>query len=130
MAAPLAIVLPSSNRTAPQLALHHLPCKIAHDGPARVSTFFMVSESAPGHLEAGFRGRRLLGTRTPLPAGTQGVRLVPAWTDDDAAMLQVTGHFDHVVQWQHDVHPNADSTVSRWLDYVPISRALHAAVDE
>jgi len=70
MAAPLAIVLPSSSKATPQLALHHLPCKIAHDGPARVSTFFMVSESAPGQLEAGFRGRRLLGARTPLPAGT------------------------------------------------------------
>jgi hypothetical protein len=27
-------------------ALHHLPCRIAHDGPAKVSTYF-VPEAAP-----------------------------------------------------------------------------------
>jgi hypothetical protein len=28
--------------------LHHLPCKIDHDGPARVSTFFLPTPKPDG----------------------------------------------------------------------------------
>lgn len=29
-------------------AIHHLPCKIKHDGPAKVSTYFVPTEESDG----------------------------------------------------------------------------------
>ena len=59
-------------RQAPSaMAIHVLPCSIAHDGPANVSSFFLVEEvgyeeakttgSVNGSIRAHFRGRALEG---------------------------------------------------------------------
>jgi len=72
----------------PSTTLHALPCTISHDGPARVSTFFIVRNEAklevgevPGWVEkkdghgpeANFRGRVLKGTKCVIPDGYQGL---------------------------------------------------------
>lgn len=58
---------------APSMQLHLLPCRIEHDGPAKVSTYFLVEESENREnatetaLEVGFRGRQLKGREISLP---------------------------------------------------------------
>ena len=53
--------------------VHLLPCKIKHDGPTRVSTFFDVTNVShlpgrlPGEHMAFFRGRELRGFRVEIP---------------------------------------------------------------
>lgn len=57
-------------------SVHLLPAHIEHDGPARVSTYFLPrpDDEAPDSDErlATFRGRLLRGTPIALPAGFEG----------------------------------------------------------
>ena len=73
--ATIHVVRPSAPASA---VLHHLPCSIAHDGAAKVSTYFLPEESGAGadtKLTAYFRGRRLDGQVVELPRGVSGVIL-------------------------------------------------------
>ncbi len=65
---PAAVFHPSASIDGPELAM--LPCKISHDGSARVDTFMVCEKS----VEAGqdvftttFRGRLLKGTQLAVP---------------------------------------------------------------
>ena len=59
--------------------LHLLPCKVAHTGPAPVSSYFEVRKDedsdhagAGEFLEARFRGRMLKGKVVSLPTNFRG----------------------------------------------------------
>lgn len=68
--------------------VHHLPCRIKHDGPAKVDTYFLPTELEDGKLEAAFRGRRLEGTVINLAAaGAVGVVFRETGAPTEAAML-------------------------------------------
>lgn len=68
--------------------VHHLPCRIKHDGPAKVDTYFLPTELGDGKLEAAFRGRRLEGTVVDLAAaGAVGVVFRETTAPTEAAML-------------------------------------------
>ena len=53
-----------------EMALHHLPCVIDHDGPANVSSYFVISEDKTTSL----RGRQLKGVDRNAPEGWEGAQ--------------------------------------------------------
>lgn len=69
----------------PQVAVHNIPCRIEHNGPAHVSAFFQCkADPSPsfdltdqvlvtGHYTASFRGRALRGAELALPEEVQGL---------------------------------------------------------
>jgi len=125
---PFTIVLggPLQNM-APMVAVHQLPCKIEHDGPARVDVFFKVTEEHGKPLEAGFRGRRLLGAKAKIPDGATGLVLNQAWNEeDDSPGMHIVGKFNEIHHWQHDAVPsNADSSVHKWMEWLLLARSIH-----
>jgi len=72
--------------------LHHLPCRIDHDGPADVAGFFRPEWASGEPVDASqatdssefalatLRGRRLVGARVALPPGTHGFVMARAGT--------------------------------------------------
>ena len=59
--------------------VHFLPFRIDYDGPAKVNSYFIVenlttrdAQADPKTVVAAFRGRRLLGEKLELPAGSSG----------------------------------------------------------
>jgi hypothetical protein len=92
--ATIHVVRPSVPASA---VLHHLPCSIAHDGAAKVSTYFLPEESGAGaerKLTAYFRGRRLDGQVVPLPSGVSGVILRELVGAEAAAAVADAGASD------------------------------------
>ena len=65
----ISIVTPASHATA---SVHLLPCHFSHDGPAKISTYFLP-QAREGGLEAHLRGRQLAGVELSLPPGVEGV---------------------------------------------------------
>jgi hypothetical protein len=71
MASPISIIL---TPTTESVSVHHVPCRLRYDGPAKVSTYFTPSRPAGGGPSvAHFRGRELVGHVSALPAGVSGV---------------------------------------------------------
>lgn len=66
-------VIPLSTPAPAPLSVHHIPARIMHDGPARVSAYFVPATVPDGLQLANFRGRALRGVSTPLPAGSCGL---------------------------------------------------------
>ena len=58
-----------ANRCVDEMAVHSIPCTVAHNGPAPVSTYFRPGDAAAANdaaaneamSEAHFRGRKLEG---------------------------------------------------------------------
>ena len=50
-----------SSQPETKTEFHYLPCSIAHDGPAPVKSYFLVSQDPqrPGETLSAFRGREL-----------------------------------------------------------------------
>ena len=129
--------------------VHRLPCRVEHDGPAPVRTYFAPRAAAAedaattttdGVLEASFRGRRLLGVREALPEGSTGLVVAREFDgfEEDAdgnevelQQLHVATRFQHVTHWRHDEVPAPDTAaVPRWLAWVSVARVLHASAEE
>jgi hypothetical protein len=116
-----------------------LPCSISHDGPANVSSFFVVesdqersAESDQEHLSAHFRGRLLEGQRIPLPDGNEGLLLNPQCpsmhVEDGHAtgrFLEIRGTFDAVNVWVHDRNFGSDDPFQRALAWIELASAIH-----
>lgn len=65
-------------RTPPgqkEVAVHVLPCHIAHDGPAKVDVHFKprVDSDDASLSTATFRGRKLRGRKVALPDDYRGI---------------------------------------------------------
>jgi hypothetical protein len=71
----IALQLPRGGASAPLCDVHHLPCHFSHDGPAKVSTYFLPQAAPGGGLRAFLRGRELAGLEAALPAGVEGAIL-------------------------------------------------------
>jgi ribonuclease H2 subunit C len=111
--------------------VHHLPCKIKFTGPARVSTFFVVSQASAAGSETrcSFRGRRLVGTRVPMPEGTRGFVLrkraaAPSEPETPAENRWQADAFASLTWWGADFPavPTAMHTVAAWME---TAAALH-----
>lgn len=134
--------------------IHFLPCKIDHEGPAPVDTYFLVEsltkrepDSNPELLVATFRGRRLLGLKEKVPEGAHGLLLNADYEFDEMSdneidemddahvfgcdsnngrrVLRVGGVFNEITHWQQDQAPNNENHVPRWLEFVKLARAVH-----
>jgi hypothetical protein len=137
-------------RTLRPVALHHLPCQVKYDGPADVAAFFRVEPLARGAArhEAGaplvstFRGRRLLGQEVPLPAGCDGLVLVPregllgrkrARGEGEADESEFAEEewdcqavFESISYWNYDRAPAETDEARRWLDWLSVADAIHS----
>ena len=81
-------------------SFHHIPCAINLDGPAKISTYFLVEEKPA--LTAHFRGRQLDGKRMILPPDVQGLVLKPAACteeEDVDQLMKVDAQFKEIVYW-------------------------------
>ncbi|KAL7754411.1 hypothetical protein RI367_000392 [Sorochytrium milnesiophthora] len=131
---------------SPQARCHLLPCHIAHDGPAAVDTYFVVTEkpSAAGADSttptpvASFRGRRLMGNHIALPEGYRGFILAPSHNDseeyggDEGSSTRKWTHraqFSSLHCWGHDEVPSVftDPLVNA-LDWCRLMQTLHKPV--
>merc|ERR1711907_61978 len=94
--------------------LHRLPWEVCHDGPAKVSTFFMPEpmENSEGVLRASFWGRGLRGQEVKLPAGYAGV-VMEQRDDGDEKTFVPKHHFDQLTYWNHDIMPSSCDTVTQ-----------------
>ncbi|KAI9757581.1 MAG: 3'-5' exonuclease [Chaenotheca gracillima] len=115
-----------------------LPCKISYDGHVN-ATQRHWSPSSPNtddSMVAHFRGRRLRGTRAPIPEGYQGLvlsktdRIVPFEESSQASnldnsmgleehdeeekpepvrALEQSATFDEIMVWGHEIAPESGS---------------------
>ncbi|KAI9138636.1 ribonuclease H2 non-catalytic subunit-domain-containing protein [Paraphysoderma sedebokerense] len=139
-----AKVLNSSN-------FHLLPCNIDHDGPAKVSSYFVVNEaknetdllngeSTTQHTdkqyEASFRGRHLRGRNVPIPPGYQGHILQETSVNDHhiysneedqdnhdpKRTFKSVYKFNEIMLWGHDEFPQLwKDNVLKGLDWCSMS---------
>ncbi|XP_002969243.2 ribonuclease H2 subunit C isoform X2 [Selaginella moellendorffii] len=115
-------------------SLHHLPCSIAHNGPANVSAYFgskSTGAKADGMeiQEAAFRGRRLLGSTLPLPQNHRGFVLEKAPSNpDDPDEWVVRSEFREITYWNHDTMPSFCDSLPRCIDWLNISASIHKPV--
>ncbi|KAJ1633435.1 hypothetical protein T492DRAFT_981079 [Pavlovales sp. CCMP2436] len=108
------------------VAVHHLPCKITHTGPANVAAYFVVAEreGQGSQLLCAFRGRRLVGTRVAVPDGACGLVLRKCADDATAESNTPAEHrwqaepFSSLAWWGADFPAAAGAmyTAAAWLE--------------
>ncbi|KJE91942.1 hypothetical protein CAOG_02989 [Capsaspora owczarzaki ATCC 30864] len=122
------------NTRAAQLAMHSLPCSIDHNGPANISSYFLVeSDTASGVHAAKFRGRQLAGITAQVPSGLVGALLResrPALTDQEARTLDVAGQFREFTLWNLETPPTAQADMMRALHAIEVAAILHGNDDD
>ncbi|ETV94060.1 hypothetical protein H310_12092 [Aphanomyces invadans] len=116
--------------------VHLLPCRVKHDGKARISSYFVVDKTTN---TARFRGVQLQGNPVDLHSlGYTGLLMVDdglrdesmrnAFDDsDDTAptIWELDGHFATIVDWQtkdNVSHPPLNSRLESWAKY---ASAIH-----
>jgi hypothetical protein len=105
------------------LQVHYLPCSIKYDGPTDVGSFFRVAKDPnTGTLTSHMRGRELKGSVVDLPSKVSGLCVTPGV--DDPRRWEVTGQFDSMTVWQHDVTPDV-AQMQEYLHYFELSKAVH-----
>jgi len=113
-------------KAAKQSVVHYLPFGIKFDGPTDVNSFFRVSaaeKDRPEVLVSHFRGRELKGSVVELPANVSGLCVTPG--EDDPRRWEVTGEFNSLTLWQHDLTPDV-TVMEDLLNMFQISEALNA----
>ena len=121
--------------------IHLLPCKIHHDGPARVSEYFMPQQINENDgetvYEASFRGRRLAGKKMELPSNVTGIILRQQSgssasigdRQEQANNFAVTDDvFDRFFYWNHDIEPTETDHIPKTFQWFDIAKALHTPI--
>lgn len=103
-------------------SIHCLPCQIEYDGPAPVSTYFLVS---PGQEENTYvshlRGRRLVGKEVKLPEKIVGLHgIFGGKKSNTEGKVEIQESFHSFVSWQHDSTPDLNN-IQECLDWMEIS---------
>nr|CAG4645249.1 EOG090X0IC1 [Leptodora kindtii] len=107
-----------------------IPCRINHDGPAGVSSYFtpyVTEKSTDETVESSFRGYPLQGSKVELPHGFQGLiatELDNPLSVDSERNLSVTGKFDHLTCWNWDHTPGKDDGLQHAVNWLPISSVV------
>ena len=145
LAADIKKALPVSNPEGPctnftnNKNIHLLPCKIHHDGQARVSEYFnpqqVDGEGINAKFEASYRGRRLAGKKVNLPEGVTGI-VLRQQTGASIGNQQCQSNnfavadevFDHFFYWNHDIEPSETDHVPKTLQWFDIAKTLHAPI--
>ncbi|EGF76548.1 hypothetical protein BATDEDRAFT_92508 [Batrachochytrium dendrobatidis JAM81] len=91
-------------------AVHLLPCRIQHNGPANVTNYFVVNSSdstQTGTVSSTFRGRGLQGVALTAPCEYSFVVLAntrsPHGTEADH-YWRLQNRFKNITVWAHDEH--------------------------
>lgn len=138
---PTAAPTPLSS-TQSDMPIHYLPCNIDYDGPAPVSSYFIVksSDNNDGEVHASLRGRQLVGVAVQLPQNVHGVCAI---TSKSAAgqhleqshlqqqqeqrrrglSLEPVGSFSSITMWQHDVKPDT-GVLQDCFDWLSVAQAV------
>ncbi|KAI8321198.1 hypothetical protein GQ54DRAFT_298149 [Martensiomyces pterosporus] len=121
-----------------------LPCSIKHDGPAKTSAYFLVSQQGDTTYEASFRGRRLCGRSVTLPDNYTGHVVLESVTSQEAQdtgafevdspapppaeqrELRSVGQFSSLVVWEHDRVPLDDDEFTSSLEWIDVAKSIHA----
>lgn len=109
---------------------HHLPCTIDLDGPAKVSSYFLISEDPNNAAvqRTTFRGRRLVGSHVNLPPGAMAFSISPSEDearDDEPSRSWVALPVSRITSWEHDVHAPPTKLIKDVGDWLHVARALH-----
>ena len=101
------------------VTIHKLPCKIEHEGPARISDLFAVAADGT----SSFRGKKLESVTSSLPEGYTGVVLRKSKTTTDAEEdeFHLTHSFKEVTSWGWDSKPSS----MNFEKLISIQSALH-----
>ncbi len=100
--------------------INFLPCSIDYDGPAAVSTFFIVKEKE-NLLESHFRGRLLVGKEYEVPQHLFAVHAVVSKSDDQKTTnLSVVSEVKKLNMWQHN-RPPAINELDECMDWIDIA---------
>ncbi|XP_064359247.1 ribonuclease H2 subunit C [Dromaius novaehollandiae] len=129
MAAPVRAEL-AAGPAAAAVAVHLLPCRVGHDGPAAVGTFFRPQAGPGPELWASLRGRRLGGLEVPLPPGYRGLVLAEGPGDAQGWRLRTTGTFGAITAWGADAPPSPAAGLPLALAWAPLAHAIHAPVPD
>nr|CAG4641342.1 EOG090X0IC1 [Eulimnadia texana] len=121
--------------------VHLMPCKIHHDGPANVSTYFTpyISEKSPSDessdkvLQASFRGRLLLGQQIEIPENFTGYVLSESkkpLSEESDRKLHCSDTFQGFTYWNWDHEPTKNDAVQQVFEWLDVSQAIHQNVDD
>ena len=103
--------------------VHYLPCGIKYDGPTEVNSYFLIKKEKNGELVSHLRGRELKGKTVPLPKDVQGLCITPG--DDNPLRWEVTGEFDAMTLWQHDLPPDV-AQMDEYLNLFEVLSSIHS----
>ncbi|XP_078001232.1 ribonuclease H2 subunit C-like [Glandiceps talaboti] len=111
-----------------------IPCKIEHDGEAKISEYFHTStrEQDQG-MTSSLHGRGLNGKTIDLPEGYTGIILredKKPFLEDEDRHFKVTHRFQQFTYWNWDKVPSVNDTLSKAMAWPAIASAIHSSVDE
>lgn len=143
----LAIREASDDKTSVNI----LPCRIDHNGPAKVTKRYWRPETEKdGTKTAYFRGRRLRGKSLKVPQGYKGlilkstektlveavpVQIVEEEADDDESeeelpepvkIIEKVSSFEEMTIWGHDHVPSAEDDFIKGVEeWIAFAEAIH-----
>lgn len=108
-----------------QSGVNVLPFSIDHDGPAPISTFFIVREE-DGPEVAHFRGRKLVKKSIKLPESLTGLHIVvPSNQKSDENKLEINSAFKDIALWGHHSAPNTQD-IDQCLDWLELANVVRS----
>ena len=136
----------SKSSSFDESSVNILPCRIDHNGPAKVTKrFWQPRTEADSTKTAHFRGRRLRGKTIKVPEKYQGLVLKatdktiiepvqPAEDDDEeepelpepVKVVDEVSTFDEMIVWGHDQVPAADDSFVKGIEeWIAFAEAIH-----
>ncbi|CAB4022296.1 Ribonuclease H2 subunit C [Paramuricea clavata] len=125
----------SSMKSASEVSnVHFLPCKIQHNGEAKVDEYFQCSiKGEPdGKQQVSFRGRILQGETMNVPEGYYGYVLTEdrkPVTDEEDRSFKVSNKFSKFTYWNLEDTPSLNDKIKKAMQWVNISSAIHGRVE-
>ncbi len=115
--------------TRAQSDVHYLPCDVDFIGSTDINAYFKVSKKSNGLMHSQLRGHALVGERMSLSTGEVSVQglLATKGTNvgGEGTKLEVTGSFNEMTVWQHDVKPDLQQ-LRTYIDWFEISNAVQS----
>jgi hypothetical protein len=104
--------------------LNYLPCDIKFEGPTEVNSYFQITRDAKDDsMRSHFRGRELRGKVITIPSTVEGLCIT--CSSISSKQWEVSGHFDRLNLWQHDVLPET-AVLEDYMDWFEVSNSVHS----
>ena len=113
--------------------IHLLPCKIQHNGEAKVDEYFQssIKGTSEGKLRVSFHGRILQGESIDVPDGYYGYVLTEdrkPVTDEEDRCFKASNKFSKFTYWNLENTPSTNDKIKKAMQWVNISSAIHRPV--